>query len=51
MPSGYLLDTNIVSYLLDGRNTILIERISEVDEWQLWGGARNPDLVTQECRL
>lgn len=36
MPSGYLLDTNIVSYLLDGRNTILIERISEVDEGQLF---------------
>lgn len=36
MPSGYLLDTNIVSYLLDGCNTLLIERISIVDEGQLF---------------
>lgn len=36
MPSGYLLDTNIVSYLLDGHNTLLIERIAVVDEGQLF---------------
>ena len=36
MSSGYLLDTNIVSYLLDGNNTLLIERIAKVDEGQLF---------------
>ena len=36
MASGYLLDTNIVSYLLDGRNAALIERIAGVDENQLF---------------
>lgn len=36
MPSGYLLDTKIISYLLDGCNTLLIERISIVDEGHLF---------------
>lgn len=31
MASGFLLDTNIVSYLLDGRDTVLIERVAAVD--------------------
>lgn len=36
MASGFLLDTNIVSYLLDGRDTVLIERVAAVDECQLF---------------
>lgn len=36
MASGFLLDTNIVSYLLDGRDTVLIERVAAVDECRLF---------------
>ena len=36
MASGFLLDTNIVSYLLDGRDTVLIEHVAAVDECRLF---------------
>ena len=36
MASGFLLDTTIVSYLLDGRDTVLIERVAAVDECRLF---------------
>lgn len=36
MSSGFLLDTNIVSYLLDGRDTVLIEHVAAVDECRLF---------------
>lgn len=36
MASGFLLDTNIVSYLLDGCDTVLIERVAAVDECRLF---------------
>ena len=34
MASGFLLDTNIVSYLLDGRDTVLIEHVAAVVVWR-----------------
>lgn len=36
MASGFPLDTNIVSYLLDGRDTVLIEHVAAVDECRLF---------------
>lgn len=36
MASGFLLDTNIVSHLLDGRDTVLIEHVAAVDECRLF---------------
>lgn len=36
MSSGFLLDTNIVSFLLDGRDTVLIEHVAAVDECRLF---------------
>lgn len=36
MSYGFLLDTNIVSFLLDGRDTVLIEHVAAVDECRLF---------------
>ena len=36
MPSGYLLDTNIISYLIEGNSPGLLRRISTIEDRHLY---------------